>query len=298
MNRLLTILFITLSFTAASAFAGSPSDDRISNLERQLADIQRTYLSNNQETASAVSRVNTFQDELSGIKGKTESVSHQIKSQHEEFLRRTNELENRIQAIEDKLSLFSTQMMNALERVSPEVAEETALYQKGLDLVESSKYLEAAAAFQSFADRYPKSQFAAGAKFWIAECFYSLRDYKRAIKEYQNFIEKYPRDPKISDAVFKQGNSFYELGLLEESRSFYEKVVSSYPQSQAAKNARAKLARIVERQTGAANTKTETGNTSSYPTLTIEQQRQKMGAQQQPAQQPGQKEKPKTTKEF
>lgn len=236
-------MFCAIILFANPAPAKQPGD-KIDALERQIAAIQKTYLTNNQETASAVAQINSFRDEFGAIKGEVESATHQLKTQHEEVTRLISDIQERLQAIEDRMGLFSSQMTGGTGKELSSAGSEAELFQKALDDANASKYLDAASEFESFIQKYPKSRFVPKARFWIGECFYSTRDYKRAIKEYQNFIERNPRDPKTPEAIFKQGNSFYELGLADEARAFYEKVATAYPASREAAQAKAKLSKI------------------------------------------------------
>lgn len=277
MRNTITILVVgVVLFTTALAQAGS-DDARVRSLEQKVTVMERTRTSNNAQIATALSQFGALQDEFSGLKGQIQTNKHLINSEYQDLGKRMTELDHRIQSIEDRLEIFSTQLSMALGKVAPAAAAEGDLYQKGLDQVGNSRYLEAAASFESFMRKYPKSKFAQNAKFWIAECFYSMRDYQRAIKEYQNFVEKYRRSPKVPEAVVKQGNSFYELGMMDEARAFYDKVVAKYPGSAAAAEARDRIARIEGKKSRASNT--QGSGASSYPTQTIQQQRQRQKSQ-------------------
>lgn len=281
------ILFFAVCSFAASSAAKTP-DDKIADLERQISALQKTYLTNNQETASAVSQIGAFQGEFNSIKGEVEETSHQLRTQHEETMRLISDIQARLQAIEDRMGMFSSQITSAIGKVSPAAGAEAELYQKGLDLTNESKYLEAASTFEAFIQKYPKSQFVGSARFWVADCFYSSRDYKRAIREYQNFVEKNPRDQKVPEALLKQGNSFYELGLYDEAKAFYDKVATAYPSSKEAAQAKSKLSKISARKDSASKTGATPDSMApeargpSYPTETIEQQRQKMSGAPEP----------------
>jgi len=198
MRTIIAAIAMTFIFAAAtSAIAGS-DDARIAAIEHKVSAMEGTRVSNNQQVASALARVQTIQDEFAGVKGGVEANRHLIDSQYNDILKRIADVDHRVQAIEDRLTIFSSQLSKALGKVAPAAAAEGDLYQKALDLAASARYLEAAAAFQSFVQKYPKSTFAPKAKFWVGECFYSMADYQRAIKEFQSFIEKYPRSPKGS----------------------------------------------------------------------------------------------------
>ncbi len=279
MKRLASLVSLLCILAAASPAMAAAIDDRVANLERQIGAMQTTRNANNQEVASALARVEAMQAEFVTIKGQAEASEHLIRSGNSEVMKRMTELENRIQAIEDRMAIFSTQLTKALGTVAPQAAAEGELYQKGLDLASASKYLEAAAAFQAFLGKYPQSTFAPAARFWVAECFYSTRDYQRSIKEFQAYVDKYPRDEKVPEAVFKQGNAFYELGMLEEAKLFFEKVVSQYGRSSYASQAQDRLARIQKRQSGAAAPgAAPAGDFGSYPAQTLEQRMQQQRA--------------------
>lgn len=282
-------------------FAKSP-DDRANELEQQIIALQKTYTANNQDMVSAVAHVDAIRDEFTAMKGEVEATSHQLKAQREELMRLIADLQTRIQGIEDKMGIFSSQMTSAIGKVNPQAGAEAEIYQKALDLTNASKYLEAAAMFETLIQRYPKSQFAASSRFWVGECFYATRDLKRAIKEYQIFIEKNPKDPKVKDAILKQGNSFYELQMYDEARAFFEKVAGSYPGTQQAQLAKTKIAKIEARKGSKTSAPADLGpapssgdSISTYPTETIEQQRQKItGAKpaETPQAKPAEKKKP------
>ncbi len=275
MKQVFTLLVVAslLLLSARPAPAASDEAKRIRELENRIQEIQKTYLQNNQRVASTISRSEGVQQDFATLKGQVKGNTHLLQKQSDELMRVITELDHRIQSIEERLEMFSAQLTKALGKVAPAAASEIALYQKGLDLVNQSKYLEAAATFQRFRNKYPKSQHAGSAQLWIAECFYGVRDYRRAIKEYQTFIEGNRRSPKIGDALLKQGNSFYELGMAEESKAFYEKAIKEYPSSAAADQAKVRLERIKDREATAAGA---TGGLTSYPTETIQQRQGRM----------------------
>lgn len=294
MKKTLTLVIIILvAVLSIDANAKAPDDQRITELEKQLVNLQKTYLNNNQEAVSAVARAASVQDEFAAVKGQVEAVDHQLRVQKEEYMRLIQDLQTRLQAIEESMGNFSGGT-DALSKGSSQITVEAEGYQKALALANRAQYLEAASAFESFLQKYPKSPQAPSAKFWVAECFYSVRDYKRAIKEFQAFIEKNSRNPKVPEAILKQGNSFYELQLLDEAKAFYQKVIQAYPSSIEASQAKTKLSRIEAKKSSKAESLSSPGTsgsqgspanlsnpsimsgTSSYPTETVVEQRQKM----------------------
>lgn len=271
------LLILAIFIVVPQTLNAKTPDEKISEIEAKVDDIAKTYLSNNQGMASAIAGVETMREDVNQMKGQVEANKHMLNVQQQDLTKLIGDLDHRIQAMEERLQVFSNQLSKALTKLAPDVAAEGDMYQGGLDLMSEAKYLEAAAMFEKFLGKYAKSPYSASATYFIADSFYSMRDYQRAVKEFQRYVEKYPSDKNVSSAILKQGNCFYELGLIEEAKAFYDKVSKSYPQSSDAIQAKEKLARINEKQVKAAG---GTGNTlSSYPNETIEQKQMKMKPQ-------------------
>ncbi len=282
------IIVVASAFFSNNASAKTP-DEKISAIEARIDDMQKTYLSNNASAASAIAGVQGMKEEWNQAKGQIDANRHMLKVHQEEVSKVVADLDHRVQAIEERLQIFSNQLSKALAKVAPETAAEGDMYQKGLDLASEAKYLEAAAMFEKFIRKYDRSPYTPSAYYWIGESFYSMRDYQRAAKEFQRYVEKYPGDKNIASAIFKQGNCFYELGLLEESKAFYSKVMNSYPSSPEALQAKEKLSRVNEKQKGG---EPQAGSFGSYPNETIEQRQQRLkGPQQKPAEESSPKKK-------
>jgi TolA-binding protein len=56
--------------------------------------------------------------------------------------------------------------------------------------------------------RFPKSDNADNAQFWIGEIYYRQKWYETAILEYQKVIENYPKGNKVQASLLKQGFAF------------------------------------------------------------------------------------------
>jgi tol-pal system protein YbgF len=289
MRKFVFAVFVAVSVLFPLLLDAKTTEEKIQDLEQTLGHLQTTYMQNNQDTASAIASARMMQDEWGVMKGKVDANTQLIGMQHSELVGMITELDHRIQAIEDRMQIFSSQLSKALAKISPETAAEGDLYQKGLDLINQAKYLEAAATFEQFLKKYKNSQFAPSAMLWVGESFYSMRDYKRAIKEYQGFIEKYPRDKNVATAIVNQGSCFYELGMLEEAKVFYQKVIQTYPASTAAALAKERMTKITEKQSQAAGQ--PSADFGSYPNETLEQKKQRMSGEPQAPEKEPQKDK-------
>jgi len=126
----------------------------------------------------------------------------------------------------------------------PPSSDAEGLYDKAFQLFRGGKFEAARAEFSSYLERYPKTDLADNAQFWLGECYYSEKRYREAIGAYEKTIKDYPKSDKVSSALLKQGMAFLELGDKTAAKILLKKVVRSYPNSNQAKIARNKLARI------------------------------------------------------
>ena len=126
----------------------------------------------------------------------------------------------------------------------PPSSDAEGLYDKAFRLFRGGKFEAARAEFSSYLKRYPKTDLADNAQFWLGECYYSEKKYRQAIAAYEKTIKDYPKSDKVSSALLKQGMAFVELGDKTAGKILLKKVVKGYPQSNQAKIARNKLTRI------------------------------------------------------
>ena len=95
--------------------------------------------------------------------------------------------------------------------------------------------------FKDLIERYPQSERADNAQFWIGEIYYREKWYEKAILEYQKVIEKYPKGNKVPASLLKQGFAFLNLGDKANSRLILQELIKKYPKTNEAKIARDKL---------------------------------------------------------
>jgi tol-pal system protein YbgF len=126
----------------------------------------------------------------------------------------------------------------------PPSSDAEGLYDWAFQLFRGGKFEAARAEFSSYLERYPKTDLADNAQFWLGECYYSEKSYRQAIGAYEKTIKDYPKSDKVSSALLKQGMAFLEMGDKTAGKILLKKVVKGYPQSNQAKIARSKLARI------------------------------------------------------
>ena len=115
------------------------------------------------------------------------------------------------------------------------------LYTAGYSQFNTGNFQAAQQSFQSFLARSPESDLADDAQYWVGECFFSLKDYRRAILEFRKVIDQYPFGNRVPHSFLKIGLSYLALGERDRAAENLETVVEAFPKSDVATVARATL---------------------------------------------------------
>lgn len=115
------------------------------------------------------------------------------------------------------------------------------VYKQSLDHLKSGRHADAAAGFRDFLRRFGQHEYADNAQYWLAECYYDLKDFVTAVAEFRKVIEGYPNGNKAPDAMLKVGFAYLSLGNEPAGRSTLAELVRSYPAHSAAALAGDKL---------------------------------------------------------
>lgn len=132
------------------------------------------------------------------------------------------------------------------------------VYQTAYIDFSKGNYLLAIAGFREFARRFPDSDLADNAQYWLGEAYFSLAHgyaaqgqpdkvgpaLKQAVQEFRKVIVNYPRGDKVPTALYKEAVALLELEQpsLAEARLKY--LLEYFPQSAEAPLARDRLAAI------------------------------------------------------
>ncbi len=133
----------------------------------------------------------------------------------------------------------STEKAMGSEAVPPQL--EQASYDRAFDLLKQSRYEEAVAAFKEFQTRFPGSELADSAQYWIAEARYVNRAYDAALHEYNVLIQRYPKSKRLPDAMLKVGYIHFDNERWTQARRALNAVVIRYPESRVAVSAKMRL---------------------------------------------------------
>ena len=207
--------------------------------------------------------VEKTREEIQLLNGKIEKTAYMLKKktstlddpvqrkEKEERLKKIESLakdeSDRISRIEQYLNFESTKKSNsAAKKVNlPELQlTENEMYLDAKKAFDENDREAARKGFESFLKKFPKSENADNAQFWIGETYYREEWHEKAILEYQKVIEKYPKGNKVQASLLKQGFSFNNLGDKANARLILKELIKKYPASSEAKIAKQKLSSL------------------------------------------------------
>lgn len=125
--------------------------------------------------------------------------------------------------------------------------EALALYDEGYTLFHQRDYSGAEVRFQQYVDRYPTTDLADNAQFWIGECRLARGEFAAALEAFATTVERYPESNKLADAILQAGKCLAALGETAEAEESYRQVMERFPNSVAASSAREALEALSRR---------------------------------------------------
>jgi len=132
--------------------------------------------------------------------------------------------------------------VGAVEGRSANGAEKS--YERSLQAFRNGDLEEARKGFADFLERYPDSELAGNAQYWLGECYYGAKEYGQAIEAFDRVEHAYPNNPKVPAALLKKGFAYVALNDRGRASSVLKQVVEAYPQSPEAVKAKEKLAHL------------------------------------------------------
>lgn len=95
--------------------------------------------------------------------------------------------------------------------------------------------------FQDFLERFPQSEFADDARYWLGDLAYGEGDWSEADQQFQHLLQEYPNSSWAAAALLKRGYSLGELRRDADAEAVFRELVQRYPASNEAALARDRL---------------------------------------------------------
>jgi len=230
-------------------------------IESRIQDLDRSQDNVDQGTRSKYagvrSEISSLKEELRSLSGRMDELRHMIEQLNTDVKKvetgterldvKTTSHTDRIIRLEDYLGFEQTRPGTGRRADSPPVEKVTPaadLYSRAKQAFDKNKFEPARIGFNRFITKYPDSENADNALFWIGETYFREKNYKKAILEYQKVIEKYPKGNKVAAALLKQGLAFNHIGEGSNAKLILSELIRRFPKSKEADIARTNLNKI------------------------------------------------------
>jgi len=115
------------------------------------------------------------------------------------------------------------------------------LFQLGKDQLARRGYSAARSAFTDFLAKYPDSELAADAQFYLAEALAGEGKTAAADTAYSRVVSKYPTSLRAATALYKRGVAQQKGGKTASAKRTFNELIKLYPESDEAALARERL---------------------------------------------------------
>ena len=210
------------------------SDKPLNTIEKQIAQMDSSFRALEMITASLSQDVVKLRRQIELNERRTsyaDSINFEILSQ-------LVMLENRIVSLGSSLS--ETKSISSLETGSPALSSTGSYrdrYRRALTLHQNAQNEESIELFRQLLAEDKDHELADNAQYWIGECYYSMKQYRRAIVEFEK-VFAFKNTNKDDDAQFKLGLCYAALGEREKAIDEFQKLLDYYPQSEYVENAK------------------------------------------------------------
>ncbi len=273
-RRALTVL--ALSFAPLAVWAAVPVEDSNSGYNNSGSSYPPAGYGTNGAYAGGAAtsapsaqgelfnQLQRMQDQLSQQQGAIEVLQNQVNQLKQEGLERYQDLDRRIgagvqpAATPDNSSAggvpsaaaggaaagAAASQAPAASSEPGDPAKEKLYYDAAFDLIKAKDFDKASQAFTAFLRKYPNSQYAGNAQYWLGEVNLAKGDLQGAGQAFAKVSQLYPKHAKVPDSLYKLADVERRLGHTDKVKGILQQVVAQYPGTSAAQLAQRDLQRL------------------------------------------------------
>ncbi|MFB0519163.1 MAG: tol-pal system protein YbgF [Acidobacteriota bacterium] len=199
------------------------------------------------ELSQVRSDIDELKEEVKRLKEKNDQINRKL----QEARGNLQELEASSKKVDDKMAQLERELREVKARFQEEgnTLSETdtvslsveQLYARGLEIYKSEDYSGAELIFRQVLGRFPHSDLADNAQFWIGACYYMQKNFTRAAAEFRKVVDNYPFGNKVPDALLRIGDCYEALGDTNKAIATLQELINSFPHTDASAQAAKKL---------------------------------------------------------
>ena len=180
-------------------------------------------------TVVMMKRINTLNNKIATL----ENQSKFMDSTSLEIYNKLVMLENKIVTLTNSYNEMSMMKSGKNLDVEPKFnsVKYKKHYMKSLGYFQNQEYDNAIKGFTELVKSDATNDLADNCQYWLAECYYSKKDFKRAVGEFAK-VFNYAGTDKDDDAQLKLGLSYQSMGSIEKAKQEFQRLIDYFPGSE------------------------------------------------------------------
>lgn len=232
------------------------SKEDVQNVNARIAEQTETLLKSN---ATLVTKVGTIEDRLNNNQGSVEQTNYRVDHLVQQLTQAQHDVEELRGAVTRLATPAPAPVIQSGVAPPPTAApvpmhevnvtadngETPAMtYQNAYRDYQKGNYDLAISGFKEYIQKYPDSDLADNAAYWIGESLYSQKKYRESIAQFDSVVNDYPKSEKVPSALLKKGYAYISLGEKAQGIVQLQYVVHEHPKSSEAAKAREELKKL------------------------------------------------------
>ena len=201
---------------------------RLTRLENQMANLIQ---------ANSASKQQQTQQQLQQLNGQIQMQSHTIQVMRQQLRTFYQDLNQRLTQLQSGVGKKTV----SAQTLTPVTSQAQTAYSAAFDLLRKKQYNDAASAFSTFINNYPKNQYVVNAHYWLGEIYYLQGSQQKAAGQFQTVVAQFPKSKKVPDALLKIAFITAESGKTQQAAQQLRQLMQQYPNSTAAQLAHIRL---------------------------------------------------------
>lgn len=180
-------------------------------------------------TLVLLKRINTLSNKIS----KLENQSRYMDSTSLEIFNKLVLVDNKIVTLTNSYNEMAKLKSGSPISSEPKFnsAQYKNTYMESLSHFQNQEFANAIIGFEKLVSADATNDLADNSQYWLAECFYSQKDFKRAIIEFEK-VFTYAGTDKDDDAQLKIGLSYQSIGNVNKAKEEFQRLVDYFPGSE------------------------------------------------------------------
>ncbi len=214
----LELLFLTLFYGCLATSDEIMSlKEEIAELKKEMSVLKRNQADLNSQMKQLNINLQVYTEKLEENKYKMSMLAQRMDDIHSSLSQRIDILSKQLPKVDVAMTPLPSEFFNMAYND----------YSRGM-------YDLAIRGFKDYLSRYPDSELANKAYYYLADSYFAKQQYQECIKVIDEYLAKYQKDEYIPSMMYKKALCFKKLGMVKQSQEIFDYIKQNYPTSKEA----------------------------------------------------------------